>query len=387
VHCEAEVLDLIGLIYNAAGDAVRWPAFLKHLGNTLQTTTNNLFCQAMPCRHGSAAVPIQSVGMDPAFLRSYLHYYRTVNFHLIRGGHLLREGRVYRSEALCPEAEEVRTEFYNDWIKPQGMGRALFGVISLRGNLASMINVVRPFGAKSFSEDDVRMVSALLPHLRMALQLHQRITRLESLQQAATDALNRWPLGVILLNTQGQAVLMNRSASDILRQNDGLSLDASGLVTAQPNKTAVLRSLIQCAIQTSLGLDSNPGWALTLPRPSLKRALNVFVTPVCSNKRMFPEPGAAAVVFVSDPDGAEQSSEDVLGQLYGLSRAEAGVGALLIQGKDLKEVSAELQVSRETARTHLKRIFEKTGTRRQTELVHLVLRGPAVILMKNHPNG
>ena len=68
--------------------------------------------------------------------------------------------------------------------------------------------------------------------------------------------------------------------------------------------------------------------------------------------------------------------------------------ALLIRGKDLNEVSGELKVSRETARTHLKHIFDKTGARRQADLVRLILRGPAglatgqnAVLMKSHPFG
>jgi len=60
---------------------------------------------------------------------------------------------------------------------------------------------------------------------------------------------------------------------------------------------------------------------------------------------------------------------------------------LVIEGKSLPEVSNELKISLNTAKTHLRRIFDKTGTRRQGELIRLALQSPAAILMKHHPNG
>src|SRR5207249_3571354 len=107
-----------------------------------------------------------------------------------------------------------------------------------------------------------------------------------------------WWLGVILLDCEGRILLVNRGAEAILNERDGLSIDRGELWTAQANKTAVLRNLIHGAIRTSLGRDRDPGGALTLTRPTGKRPLQVLVTPACTNRSLFPEPGAAAAVFV-----------------------------------------------------------------------------------------
>lgn len=58
----------------------------------------------------------------------------------------------------------------------------------------------------------------------------------------------------------------------------------------------------------------------------------------------------------------------------GLTLAEARVACRLAGGADLWSIARELQIARETVRTHLKRIYSKTGTRRQAELVALVVR-------------
>jgi DNA-binding CsgD family transcriptional regulator len=61
--------------------------------------------------------------------------------------------------------------------------------------------------------------------------------------------------------------------------------------------------------------------------------------------------------------------ESVLCKLYGLTRGEAALASILLRGKSIEEAAAELFISPHTARTHLKRIFMKTDTHRQTELV------------------
>ena len=70
---------------------------------------------------------------------------------------------------------------------------------------------------------------------------------------------------------------------------------------------------------------------------------------------------------------------DVLRQLYHLTPAEAALGALFVGGKDLKGTAEALGVRMSTAKTHLQKIFDKTGTSRQAELVQILLRSPAQI--------
>lgn len=62
-----------------------------------------------------------------------------------------------------------------------------------------------------------------------------------------------------------------------------------------------------------------------------------------------------------------------LEELYGLTHAEARVASRVGRGLAVKEIAADLHISVETVRTHLKRIYAKTGTRRQAELVRLIL--------------
>jgi DNA-binding CsgD family transcriptional regulator len=207
------------------------------------------------------------------------------------------------------------------------------------------------------------------------------VVALELREKAVSDGLNRWSLGVILLDHDGRVLLMNRSAEAIVRKKNGLTAQSDGLHAGLPHETAALCGLIRGAIQTSLGRVAHPGGGMTISRAFGARPLNVLVTPA-AQKAIRVDVGTAAIVFVGDPEVREETDADLLSLFYGLSPAEAKVAALLVQGKSVKEVSEGLRVSLNTARTHLKRIFEKTGTRRQAELMRLILQSPVSLHLK-----
>jgi DNA-binding CsgD family transcriptional regulator len=83
---------------------------------------------------------------------------------------------------------------------------------------------------------------------------------------------------------------------------------------------------------------------------------------------------SGTIVLATNPDSRTVVDRRLFEIALGLSRAEAVVAVALLEGLDAKAVSARLHVSHETVRTHLKRIFEKTRTRRQAELLLVLLQ-------------
>jgi DNA-binding CsgD family transcriptional regulator len=315
--------------------------------------------------------------MDPSYQRSYEEYYKAKNIYLLRGNRLLQTGNVHPSHILCPNETALRTEFHNDWVAPQKQRYGMLGVIFREQSVSSIVGAIRSTRAAPFGEREISLVRTLIPHLQRAVRLRRRIASLESQKGAATNALDSWSLGVILLDRAGRVILTNRAADEIVRGRDGLTIGTDGLQAALAGETAELRRLIHGAVgRTPSG--SLPG-ALTLSRPSFKRPLSLLVTPACDHGILVPEQGAVSIVFVSDPEVHDATNEQALERLYRLTPAEAIFLALLVRETDLKHVSEILRISRNTARTHLKRIFEKTGTKRQAELVRLVLRSPTQV--------
>jgi DNA-binding CsgD family transcriptional regulator len=78
------------------------------------------------------------------------------------------------------------------------------------------------------------------------------------------------------------------------------------------------------------------------------------------------------MVLVIDPTRETIPLEQMLRQLYRLTKGEASVAQLVLYGEGVQAISDRLSLSNATVRTHLRSIFTKTGTHRQAELVRLL---------------
>jgi DNA-binding CsgD family transcriptional regulator len=183
----------------------------------------------------------------------------------------------------------------------------------------------------------------------------------------AEQVLDQLAFGVVFLSGSGTVAFTNRTARAIIERGDGLILAGGALRATDASVRRALRSLIE---QVTV---ARRGGALAIPRSSNDRPLAALATPLSAGGSS----GATAALFLTDPDLGAGSCEEVMTSLYGLTPAEARLTAELMQGKSLDEAAAALAISIHTARSHLKRVFAKTGTRRQSELVRLLVSTPA----------
>jgi len=185
---------------------------------------------------------------------------------------------------------------------------------------------------------------------------------------ALTYGLELLQNGALLVAAEGQLRLANRAAAAILQKKDGIAITPSGLVAERASDTRLLYKLLEDAIN-SPDRGEPADSPLMLQRKKARHALIV---------RVIPGPGLdcwphadkrTALLKIYDQDMGLVVDERALSSLYGLTRGEAVLAARLAQGKSIEEAAAELFISAHTARTHLKRIFMKTDTHRQSELV------------------
>jgi DNA-binding CsgD family transcriptional regulator len=88
----------------------------------------------------------------------------------------------------------------------------------------------------------------------------------------------------------------------------------------------------------------------------------------------------AALIFVRDPETPAMAT-DILQDLFGLTRAQAVVAARVVDGMDPEHIAVALRISPHTVRDHLKVIFAKTATSRQSQLVALL--APTVAALRS----
>jgi DNA-binding CsgD family transcriptional regulator len=114
---------------------------------------------------------------------------------------------------------------------------------------------------------------------------------------------------------------------------------------------------------------------LEVPRPSRRKPYRLILLPIDDSRTMPLGVAVPAVsILIIDAVSLAGPDPEVLRELFSLTPAEARVSAMLVLGQNAKEIASESKTSVETARTHIKRVFSKTGTTRQSEFVFLVLR-------------
>ena len=374
MHSEDRFIRLIEHIYDAALAPERWPEFLEALAVETDGHSINISFGKLPFTEGGLSLTSR---FDPLAQRLYREYYFALDpwAEVASRNGLLRTGIVGLGRALLNEHDLENTEFINDFGKRFDIRGGISAIIRADETALTSLSLSERTAGRRFGEPEVLLVRRLLPHLQRACLLHERLGALEHARSAAEQIIDRMPFGVILLDGAGRPRIVNRTARQILDSRDGLVLRGRTVAASTTQQTLGLRTAIAQTLSISRGdlVDPPAPIAFVIPRPSLKRPLQVLVVPVRSADTL--SVAAAAAIFVTDPDSVQIAPESILRTLYGLTPAEARLASELLQLRTVEESAEILGVSLNTARTQLKRLFEKTNTRRQSELLQLMGHG------------
>lgn len=194
-------------------------------------------------------------------------------------------------------------------------------------------------------------------------------------ERAALKALDALPHGVLVIDAESRVRHANRSARETLARHRGLELrnESPGLIDKVLDQR--LQELLEQALARSRAGEDKATGVLGVPSPTAGTSLELLVAPVPVSAEGTQEP--QALIYLFDGGAQRQVSFDVLTGLYGLTHTEAKLVQLMTNGMTLDDAAEELEISVNTARTHLKHVFHKTGINRQTELIHRIESGPA----------
>jgi DNA-binding CsgD family transcriptional regulator/PAS domain-containing protein len=367
------LLGLIEKLYAAPGTTEGWHAFLESVRVAVDGSGSSLICQDQPSQQRTVAVAAQ---IDPEGVRLYDQHWGSADpwANSPRIGRLAQRPGVFVGEQLISHRDLRRTAWYQDFARHYDIATALTAVIEGGSDTLSVVSINGSARRAPFCEREIALLEPLVPHIRRALQLHRRLIAAESTAADFASVLDQSSQAVFMTDSEGRVSFLNQAASRLTRMRDGLTYENGELRAAREADTTRLRALLADAIKTSSGEGLGAGGVLPLGRPSGRRPLALLVSPVPRRQtRLAGLATTAAMVFVSDPEQGPLPTEDMLHALFGLTPAEAKLTRVLAQGASLEAAAACLGLRRETVRSRVKAIFEKTSTHRQAELVRLVL--------------
>ena len=231
----------ISAIYEAALDPAGWALALSAVAKQIGADTGVAVSIDLADRRVSFGA-LHNV--DPACLSDYATHYVSVdvwNDALLQ----LPARRAYFSHALVDEWTFTHSEFYNDFLRLQGMFHAVGGFVMRNGTQVFLCGAQRNRQRNHFEPSAGRRFSRLFPHLERAARLYGGLTAAGGLAEGLATALERMPQAALLVDGAGRVIWSNRLGEEQLRRADGIRLRDGRIEAAgSPSLTQELRRLI-----------------------------------------------------------------------------------------------------------------------------------------------
>jgi len=363
----SEFNQLVGAIYQGAMESPPWQTALQLWRDSLHAAHVTLMLR--PPSLENVGVMINTGSVTAQGVESYeTHFFALDPF--VR----LTEGEVVSAEEVLGK-QWLQSTVYQEYLKPLDIRHLLGADIYTKDGIECRLRITRSHDAKPFSESDKSLCRLLLPHLKRSIQLHAQLDFLECERALFAGAVNRLQLGMVSFDQNGTVLETNPEARRILNEKDGIWLTGNNLCLDNSQESRDLQRMLRQAMSGATH-NEGPGMIEAMPvtRPSGRAKLGVLIKAVPMGQFSESKQRPAVVVFLRDPESnAVQPSQEMVRRLFGLTRMEAQLALLLADGLTLDEAAEKMNVRRNTARTHLRSIFCKTGVTRQTMLVRLLL--------------
>jgi hypothetical protein len=158
-------LKLVGPIYDAAADPQLWPQVLQKLADVLEGVTAVISLEST-ARPGQGIVA--SIRTPEDFQKSYVEHFQQINPWAQRGAHLMQAGTVSTPEMVLSVGETAQSEYYQDFLRPQGLFHAVGLVVEVRDRQASVVSSHRSRRKGPYTEEHFELLRLLWPHFERA---------------------------------------------------------------------------------------------------------------------------------------------------------------------------------------------------------------------------
>lgn len=303
----------------------------------------------------------------PEYQQSYLAYWRD-RLPQRRATDSFGVGQVLRSADLWDRESVVTSAFFNEWLRPQGMGGdGRYANVALNGRATAVLGAFKPFSAPDFHSNEHKLFAMAAHHFVRALAMHRRLRIAEASQSAAMAGAA--PAGFLVVDEEGWILAAHEPTHR--------RLCTAGLVSPSGDRGRVESTDAAAErLFARTGRGSGPSAGRVEHRGPDGALLRIMVIPLAEDAAPY-DPWLAldrpaALVCVTAPEEAAQERAARLAADYGLTLAETAVAIEAARGDGRAAVATRLGIKESTVRSHLSAIFDKLGIHRQAELTRLV---------------
>jgi DNA-binding CsgD family transcriptional regulator len=366
----SEVLSsLIGNIYDTTLDRALWPTVLKKIAVFVRGRAAAVFWDDVP--NGSGDVYFEDGGIAPLYRDLYFEKYFMLN-PTATPRMFVPVGEPVATNDLIPYEEFLRTRFYQEWARPQGLVDFISITLEKATTKSAMVGVFRHEQQGLVDEEMRQRMRLLGPHIRRAVLISKVIDLKQNDAGNLAEALDRLRTAIFFVDGEGRIIHTNAAGKTLLSDADVLRAVAGKFATFTPQTDEALREAFLAA---SVGDAAIGNKGISLPligRNGERHAAHILPLTSGARYKSNTRPAATAAVFVHKYTLERPSQPELIARAYSLTLAELRVLLAIVDIGGVPEVAEVLGIGITTVKTHLGRIYRKTGSSRQADLVKVV---------------
>jgi DNA-binding CsgD family transcriptional regulator len=348
---------LVDRIYECAFAPEHWPGVFDELAKIADARGGFLFTANRQVINWTASASLQA-GMQ-AFVAGDFYTRSSRAARALASGHtgFLREHDIYTDDQLAVDP------IYRDLLWPAGLGWAAAMAIRLPTGDELFLSLEREHARGPVEATAIEQLDALRPHLARAALMSARL-QLERVR-AASAMLASLGLPALVFDRAGRVLVANELLE---RPSDHLHWRAQDRFGLKDSKADALLRRAMETLQSD-GVGSNRSFPVR--GTDAQVALIAHVVPIRRSARdLFSR--SVGVLILMPARTPQAPSVELVQSLFDLTAAEARVARSLTVGQTVDEIAAEKGISSHTVRTHVRGVLEKTGSRRQADVIALL---------------
>jgi DNA-binding CsgD family transcriptional regulator len=364
------VLDLVGDIYDCAIEPGRWPPTLKRIVDHVGADHAGITVQE-PLKRQLRWAAVW--GLDPEIQGRYELQYHAIN-PTITAGWFVNVDEPFTSASFMGD-EYFSSRFYKEWVAPSGYLDAALLVLAKTATRYAALGMPRLARRGQYTAGDLDRLRHLAPHIRRSVTIADLLDAKALRDDMLSATLDVLVVGIVLVDAEARVVHANRAGARHLDEAHSVRRSDDRLSARDPAAAAALRDAVERATQPRAALElAKTGIAVPIVGAD-GPDLAAWVLPLDSGLRneLAAPFSARAAVFLKEIGDTAPLPGELFVRRYGITPAECRVLMLLTHGMSPHDTADALGCSEPTVRTHMRRLFTKTDTSDQPDLMRLAM--------------
>jgi DNA-binding CsgD family transcriptional regulator/PAS domain-containing protein len=360
---------LIGDIYDAALDPTLWVNVLGKTKGFIGGQAASLGWKDAVTKRGG--VYHDDDGISPHYRRLYFDKYIKLD-PCTTGQFFAEVGEPVASKDLIPYDELIQTRAYREWIRPQGLVDCAMALLDKSATSMSFLALFRHERHGLIDEEARRRMRLVVPHFRRSVLIGNVLDHQKAEAASLSDTLDGISAGMFLVDASGRIVHANTAAHMMLSGADVLHAEGRRLILNDPQADQTLADIFAMAGNGDAAIGVKGVAVPLLARDGEHHVAHVLPLTSGARRRAGTNYAAVAALFIHKAALDTPSPPEAIAKAYKLTPMELRVLLAVVEIGGVPEVAEALGIAETTVKTHLGRVYKKTDTNRQADLVKLV---------------